>query len=73
MDNNNSSFIVVLFAILITIAIKVTVIVVIPAYLLSQVLNYYGLDSNTVVISKVIVALWLMSFMIKKVNLNKQQ
>lgn len=75
MDNNdnNNSFLIVLFAILITIAIKATVIVVIPAYLISQVLNYYGLDSNTVVISKVIVALWLMSFMIKKVNLNERQ
>lgn len=52
-----------ILTIVIVYAVKALIIVVIPSILISQVLNYYGLDSNIIIISKVIVSLWLMSFM----------
>ena len=52
-----------ILTIVIVYAIKALIIVVIPSLLISQVLNYYGLDSNIIIVSKVIVSLWLMSFM----------
>jgi len=52
-----------ILTIVIVYAVKALIIVVIPSLLISQVLNYYGLDTNIIIISKVIVSLWLMSFM----------
>lgn len=53
-----TSFLIMLFVI----AIKILFVVVIPSFLLSQVFHYFRLDVSTIVISKVIVSLWLISF-----------
>lgn len=64
MDNEDKQdLMTAILTIVIVYAVKALIIVVIPSFLISQVLNYYGLDSNTIIISKVIVSLWLMSFM----------
>lgn len=64
MDNEDKKDLATaILTIVIVYAIKALIIVVIPSLLISQVLNYYGLDSNIIIISKVIVSLWLMSFM----------
>ena len=64
MDNEDKQdLMTAILTIVIVYAVKVLIIVVIPSILISQVLNYYGLDSNIIIISKVIVSLWLMSFM----------
>ena len=64
MDNEDKKDLATaILTIVIVYAIKALIIVVIPSILISQVLNYYGLDSNIIIISKVIVSLWLMSFM----------
>lgn len=64
MDNEDKQdLMTAILTIVIVYAVKALIIVVIPSILISQVLNYYGLDSNTIIISKVIVSLWLMSFM----------
>lgn len=64
MDNEDKQdLMTAILTIVIVYAVKALIIVVIPSLLISQVLNYYGLDSNTIIISKVIVSLWLMSFM----------
>lgn len=66
MDNENKQDLVTaILTIVIVYAIKALIVVVIPSLLISQVLNYYGLDSNIIIISKIIVSLWLMSFMTK--------
>ena len=53
-----TSFLIMLFVI----AIKILFVVVIPSFLLSQVFHYFRLDVNAIVISKVIISLWLISF-----------
>lgn len=64
MDNEDKQdLMTAILTIVIVYSVKALIIVVIPSILISQVLNYYGLDSNTIIISKVIVSLWLMSFM----------
>ena len=64
MDNEDKQdLMTAILTIVIVYAVKALIIVVIPSILISQVLNYYGLDSNTIIISKAIVSLWLMSFM----------
>lgn len=64
MDNEDKKDLATaILTIVIVYAIKALIVVVIPSLLISQVLNYYGLDSNIIIISKVIVSLWLMSFM----------
>lgn len=64
MDNKDKQdLMTAILTIVIVYAVKALIIVVIPSFLISQVLNYYGLDSNIIIISKVIVSLWLMSFM----------
>lgn len=64
MDNEDKQdLMTAILTIVIVYAVKALIIVVIPSLLISQVLNYYGLDSNIIIISKVIVSLWLMSFM----------
>lgn len=64
MDNEDKQdLMTAILTIVIVYAVKALIIVVIPSILISQVLNYYGLDSNTIIISKVIVSLWLMRFM----------
>ena len=64
MDNEDKQdLMTAILTIVIVYAVKALIIIVIPSILISQVLNYYGLDSNTIIISKVIVSLWLMSFM----------
>lgn len=64
MDNKDKQDLTTaILTIVIVYAIKALIVVVIPSLLISQVLNYYGLDSNIIIISKVIVSLWLMSFM----------
>lgn len=64
MDNEDKQdLMTAILIIVIVYAVKALIIVVIPSLLISQVLNYYGLDSNIIIISKVIVSLWLMSFM----------
>lgn len=64
MDNEDKQdLMTAILTIVIVYAVKALIIVVIPSILISQVLNYYGLDSNIIIISKVIVSLWLMSFM----------
>lgn len=66
MDNEDKQDLVTaILTIVIVYAIKALIVVVIPSLLISQVLNYYGLDSNIIIISKIIVSLWLMSFMTK--------
>lgn len=64
MDNEDKQdLMTAILTIVIVYAIKALIVVVIPSFLISQVLNYYGLDSNIIIISKVILSLWLMSFM----------
>lgn len=64
MDNEDKQdLMTAILTIVIVYAVKALIIVVIPSILISQVLNYYGLDSNIIIISKVILSLWLMSFM----------
>lgn len=53
-----TSFLIMLFVI----AIKILFVVVIPSFLLSQVFHYFRLDVSAIVISKVIISLWLISF-----------
>ena len=53
-----TSFLIMLFVI----AIKILFVVVLPSFLLSQVCHYFRLDVSAIVISKVIISLWLISF-----------
>lgn len=64
-NEDKQDLITAILTIVIVCAIKALFVVVIPSFLISQVLSYYGLDANIIIISKVIVSLWLMSFMTK--------
>ena len=65
-----TSFLIILFAI----AIKILFVVVVPSFLLSQVFHYFSLDVNAIVISKVIVSLWLISFIkFKALNIDVKE